>query len=165
VFATERGGLATCHEPGQLVGYVFVDVRRYGVRDLVCRLEGALIGWLGAAGVSAERRPGLPGVWVAGSDPPAKIGALGLHVGGGHSMHGFALNLVNDRRGFGLITPCGIEGAVVASVASVRAAAGDPVGTALRPERVAQAVGERVAAALDLTPGAIFDSPVPAEGT
>lgn len=109
--ATERGGLATCHEPGQLVGYVLIDARSIGVRRTVTAIEAAISEWLGARGVVAGARDGYPGVWV-GTD---KICAVGLHFRAGRTMHGFALNLVNDLRGFGLITPCGIrDGGVTA---------------------------------------------------
>jgi lipoate-protein ligase B len=110
--ATERGGLATCHEPGQLVGYVLIDARSIGVRRTVQALEAAIAGWLGGRGVRAGARAGYPGVWV-GRD---KICAIGLHFRAGFTMHGFALNLVNDRRGFGLITPCGIADGGVATL-------------------------------------------------
>lgn len=113
LFATERGGLATCHEPGQLVGYVLADVRALGARRLVAAIEDGILAWLAGVGVPAGRREGYPGVWVG----DRKVCALGLNVQGGFSMHGFALNLVNDRRGFGLIVPCGIVDGGVASVA------------------------------------------------
>lgn len=104
-YATERGGLATCHEPGQLVGYVLMDVRRLGVRRLVDAVEDGLLRWLSERGVEGGRREGYPGVWV-GQD---KIAAVGLNAQQGFTLHGFALNLCNDRAGFGLITPCGIR--------------------------------------------------------
>lgn len=109
--ATERGGLATCHEPGQLVAYVIVHARR-GVRRLVCDLESAAIAACADLGVPAIRRPGAPGVYAAGG----KVCAVGLHVRRGVTMHGLALNLVNDRRGFSLIAPCGEVGGSVSSV-------------------------------------------------
>lgn len=149
VHATERGGLATCHEPGQLVGYLFVDARRWGVRRLVDAVEEGLIGWVEGAGVPAGRREGHPGVWVRGAEPPAKLGAIGLHVGSGVTMHGFALNLHNDRRGFGFIVPCGIRDAAVATVAERR---GEGRAEPLEPVVVARAVGEAVARALGRTP-------------
>lgn len=149
IVATERGGLATCHEPGQLVGYLFVDARRWGVRRLVEGVEEGLLRWVEGAGVPAARREGHPGVWVRGADPPAKLGAIGLHVGSGVTMHGFALNLVNDRRGFGFIVPCGIADAAVATVRERGGRAG------LAPAEVAQAVGEEVAAALGMAAGAL----------
>ena len=103
---TERGGLATWHGPGQLVGYLLVDIarHRHKVRTFVCALEQGIIDWLGDRGIRAGRRDGYPGVWVGNS----KIYALGLHFGHGVSMHGFALNLCPDLGGFGLITLCGI---------------------------------------------------------
>lgn len=104
--ATERGGLATWHGPGQLVGYLIVDLHRrhLHVRTLVTAVEQGLIDWLDAQGVSAGRRGGYPGVWVG----PDKIAALGLHFRRGVSLHGFALNLTNDFDGFARIVPCGI---------------------------------------------------------
>lgn len=110
--ATERGGLATCHEPGQLVGYLIRDVSGIGVRCAVHAIEEGLIDWLAGRGIEARRRLDAPGVWVG----PDKVAALGLHVRRGVTMHGFAINLSNDLRGFSLITPCGILDGGVTSV-------------------------------------------------
>ncbi|MSP55209.1 MAG: lipoyl(octanoyl) transferase [Myxococcales bacterium] len=116
VWRTRRGGLATCHEPGQLVGYIVVDAREIGVRLLVERLEGVIVDFLRAEGVVASRRAGLPGVWVAENGSYSKIAAVGLQVRQGWTTHGFAINLTNDLRGFGYISPCGIVGAGVTSL-------------------------------------------------
>lgn len=115
--ATERGGLATYHAPGQLVAYLLVDIGRRGiaVRALVERLEDAVIDWLASRNIIAGRRSGLPGVWV-GDD---KVAALGLHIQHGVSMHGLALNLSVDLSGFRLIVPCGIRDAGVTSVETI----------------------------------------------
>lgn len=137
LFRTERGGLATCHEPGQLVGYVLIDARDLGVRRLVEAIEVGVAGWLRGEGIEAGRREGYPGVWVGRE----KVCAVGLHVQGGRTMHGFALNLVNDLRGFGLITPCGITDGGVASVARFWPAAPGP-------EAAATAIGASVVSAL-----------------
>ncbi len=115
VFETERGGLATCHEPGQLVVYLLLDVRTLGVRLLVDLLEEGVIAWLAERGVPAHRREGAPGAWMG----EAKLCAIGLHAGGGFTMHGLALNLVNDLRGFSLITPCGLVGLGVTRAADL----------------------------------------------
>ncbi len=133
---SERGGLATCHEPGQLVGYVF---RRCdsGVRALVCALEAGIVAACADMGVQAARREGYPGAW----SPGGKLCAIGLHVRRGVSMHGFALNLVNDLRGFELIVPCGLPGAGVSSVFR-------EVGTSPTPIEAAPRVGDFVARAL-----------------
>ncbi|MCK6522913.1 lipoyl(octanoyl) transferase LipB [Myxococcota bacterium] len=114
VFTTERGGLATWHGPGQLVGYLLFDCGRrgLGVRRLVERLEDGLIAYLGGLGVIATRRAGYPGVWV-GHD---KIAALGLHLQRGVTMHGFALNLRLGPEAFLGILPCGITDGGVASL-------------------------------------------------
>ncbi len=119
---TERGGLATCHEQGQLVVYLLLDIRDLGVRRTVGAIEAGVIAWLGRVGVQGATHPDRPGVWH-GND---KLCAIGLHVRAGHTMHGLALNLTNDLRGFGLITPCGITDAGVSSVQRVVGLAIDP---------------------------------------
>lgn len=143
VWDTRRGGLATCHEPGQLVGYLVVDARTVGVRRLVDTVEGCLIAYLAARGVPATRRDGQPGVWVCEAGAWAKIAAVGLQVRQGWTTHGFALNLRNDLRGFGLIEPCGIHDATVTTLLEQRGAAPTPA------EAFAE-IGPSLCAALEL---------------
>ncbi|MEE9285784.1 MAG: lipoyl(octanoyl) transferase LipB, partial [Dehalococcoidia bacterium] len=110
----ERGGKATYHGPGQLVGYPIVSLRELGldVPRFVRLLEQTLMDYLAGVGLSAQRRPGFPGVWVGGR----KIGAVGVHLKRWVSIHGFALNLCPDLKHFEAIVPCGIEDAEVTSV-------------------------------------------------
>ena len=111
VQSTDRGGSVTYHGPGQLVGYPIMGVE--GVREFVATMERGLIAALADEGIAAEVREGLTGVWVE----DRKIGAIGLRVAGGVSMHGFAVNVENDLAPFGWVQPCGIEQARVTSVA------------------------------------------------
>jgi lipoyl(octanoyl) transferase len=108
VIATDRGGQVTYHGPGQVVAYVLVDLRRrdFKVRELVARLEDALIATLAEYGVAGHRRAGMPGVYVDN----AKIAALGLKVKNGCSYHGVSLNVAMDLAPFAGINPCGYEG-------------------------------------------------------
>jgi lipoyl(octanoyl) transferase len=108
VVSIDRGGQITYHGPGQVVVYVLVDLKRrgYGVKELVHRMEQAVIELLSAAGIEAERQTGAPGVYVAG----AKIAALGLRIKQGRSYHGLALNVDMDLSPFALINPCGYPG-------------------------------------------------------
>ena len=108
VVPIDRGGQITYHGPGQVVVYVLIDLRRrgYGIRELVTRMEQAVIDLLAAHGVTAERREGAPGVYVAG----AKIAALGLRVKHGCTYHGLALNVDMDLSPFKAINPCGYAG-------------------------------------------------------
>lgn len=108
VVPIDRGGQITYHGPGQIVAYVLVDLRQrgYGIRELVTRMEQAVIEVLAAVGVSAERQAGAPGVYVDG----AKIAALGLRVKHGCTYHGLALNVDMDLRPFAAINPCGYAG-------------------------------------------------------
>ena len=108
VIRIDRGGQITYHGPGQLVMYTLVDLRRrgYGIRELVCRLEQAVIDVLAAKNIRGERMSGAPGVYVNG----AKIAALGLRVKHGCTYHGLALNVDMDLTPFSAINPCGYPG-------------------------------------------------------
>lgn len=114
---SDRGGDVTFHGPGQIVGYPIIDLRRrsLGPNDYVRCLEETLIRTLDAFGVVGERSPGRPGVWVGG----AKIGAIGVRVVGGVTMHGFALNVETDLAWFDAIVPCGIADAGMTSLERV----------------------------------------------
>lgn len=137
VVAIDRGGQVTYHGPGQLVAYILVDLKRrgYGVKELVRRLEQAVIDLLAALGVDAERLAGAPGVYVGG----AKIAALGLRIKGGCSYHGLSLNVAMDLTPFRAINPCGHAGlAVTQTRAQGIALTLDEIGAALTRELVAQ---------------------------
>jgi len=117
VVETDRGGQVTYHGPGQLVVYTLIDLRRagYSIRDLVVRLENAIIETLDAYGVSARGRRDAPGVYVDG----AKIAALGLRVRRGCTYHGLSLNIDVDLAPFAGINPCGYAGLEVVSTRSL----------------------------------------------
>jgi lipoyl(octanoyl) transferase len=108
VVQTDRGGQVTYHGPGQVVAYVLLDMRRRDlkVRELVTRIEDAVIATLAEYGVSGQRRAGMPGVYVN----EAKIAALGLKVKNGCTYHGVSLNVAMDLAPFAGINPCGYAG-------------------------------------------------------
>ncbi len=108
VVPIDRGGQITYHGPGQVVAYVLVDLRRrgYGIRELVSRMEQAVIDLLAAHQIAAARLAGAPGVYVDG----AKIAALGLRVKHGCTYHGLAFNVDMDLAPFAAINPCGYPG-------------------------------------------------------
>src|SRR5690606_25397784 len=114
VIKVERGGQVTYHGPGQIVAYPLIDLRRLGigVRELVCRIEQAIIDTLEHWNIIAVRREGAPGVYVA----DAKIGALGLRVRRGCTFHGLAFNVAMDLEPFRRINPCGYQGLQVTQV-------------------------------------------------
>jgi lipoyl(octanoyl) transferase len=116
VVRVERGGLATYHGPGQLVGYPIVDLDRRGrdVRRFVHDLEEVVAQAVGTFGVPAERVGGKRGVWVHGT---RKIASVGVAVEGWVTFHGFALNVDVDLDAFGRFEPCGLPGKVMTSVA------------------------------------------------
>ena len=105
VIQVERGGEITYHGPGQVVLYTLVDLARRGikVKQFVAMLEQSVIDLLGSR---AERKPGAPGVYVAG----AKVAALGIRVTRGCAFHGLALNVDMDLAPFEAIDPCGQPG-------------------------------------------------------
>ena len=104
----DRGGQVTYHGPGQVVIYLLLDLQRLKikVRELVTAIEQAVIDFLAAQGVAAERREGAPGVYVG----EAKIAALGLKIKNGCSYHGLSLNVDMDLYPFTAINPCGYAG-------------------------------------------------------
>ena len=108
VIATDRGGQVTYHGPGQAMAYLLLDLRRagFGVRELVRRIEAAVIAVLDGYGIRGERREGMPGVYVDG----AKIAAVGLRVSRGCTYHGVSLNADLDLEPFSRIDPCGYPG-------------------------------------------------------
>ncbi|MFC3652297.1 lipoyl(octanoyl) transferase LipB [Dyella humi] len=114
VVPVDRGGQVTYHGPGQIVAYPLIDLRRagLGVRELVNRIEQAIIDTLDHWNIQAVRREGAPGVYVA----DAKVAALGLRVRRGCSFHGLAFNVNMDLEPFHRINPCGYKGLAVTQV-------------------------------------------------
>ena len=117
VFEVERGGEVTYHGPGQLVLYPIVRVvpTRFGVRDLISGLAGAIADQLGELGIDAGFDQANPGLWVE----DAKIGAVGMRVARGVSTHGAALNVTVDVDAFRLIVPCGMANVTTTNVAEL----------------------------------------------
>lgn len=117
VFETNRGGQATYHGPGQLVGYPILDLNPRG-RDLHLHLrliENALIAACVDLGVQAGRRDGLTGVWVENR----KLASIGVGVRKWVSMHGFAINVTRESLPpFLSITPCGLDGVGMTCIAA-----------------------------------------------
>jgi len=114
LFAINRGGQATYHGPGQLMGYPIVDLRRCG-QDLhryLRWLEQTLIEFLARYEISATQREGLTGVWVSNR----KIASIGVGVRHWITMHGFALNVCGDLAPFANIVPCGISNVSMTSI-------------------------------------------------
>jgi len=117
----DRGGQITYHGPGQLVAYVLMDLKRakLGVRDMVRRIEAAVIQWLDSVGISAYGKDSAPGVYVATTRGEAKIAALGLKVRNGCTYHGLAVNIAMDLSPFADIDPCGYPGLDVTQLADL----------------------------------------------
>jgi lipoyl(octanoyl) transferase len=108
VVQSDRGGQVTYHGPGQLIAYILMDLHREGIgpRELVRRIEAAVIATLEDLGIAALRRAGAPGVYVE----EAKIAALGLRIRRGMSYHGLSFNVNVDLEPFSRIDPCGYQG-------------------------------------------------------
>ena len=113
---SDRGGDATFHGPGQVVGYPIIDLRpdRKDIRRYVSSLETVMIDVLETYGIVAGRLAGEPGVWLEG--PDRKIGAIGARVSRWVTHHGFALNVNTNMSFFDLIVPCGIADKAVTSL-------------------------------------------------
>jgi lipoate-protein ligase B len=106
VIWSDRGGEATYHGPGQLVGYPILDLTHFGltIPAYLQKLEQSLIDYLRELGVESEPgEPGLTGVWSRGE----KVAAIGIKLNRSVVSHGFALNLTTDLEYFNGIVPCG----------------------------------------------------------
>lgn len=141
VVQIDRGGQITYHGPGQLVAYLLFDLSRsgMGVRDMVRRLEGAVIDLLAEFGIKAHGRVDAPGVYVG----DAKIASLGLRIRNGRSYHGLALNVDMDLTPFYWINPCGHAGMAVTQLADF--------GLRETPTSLAPRLAATIAARLELT--------------
>lgn len=141
VIKVDRGGQVTYHGPGQLVAYLLLDLRRakLGVREMVRRIEAAVLTWLATYGIAAYGKPSAPGVYVERDATEAKIAALGLKVRNGRTYHGVAVNIDMDLDPFSDIDPCGYPGLRVTQLADfgVRIPV-DDAGRALAPFLAAQ---------------------------
>jgi lipoyl(octanoyl) transferase len=114
LFAINRGGQATYHGPGQLMGYPIIDLRQRG-QDLhryLRWLEQLLIDLLADYGIAASRRESLTGVWI----DHRKVASIGVGVRHWITMHGFALNVCGDLSPFNYIIPCGINDVAMTSM-------------------------------------------------
>jgi lipoyl(octanoyl) transferase len=114
VFSINRGGQATYHGPGQLMGYPIIDLRRcrQDLHRYLRWLEQLLIEVLAGYGIGASRRESLTGVWVENR----KIASIGVGVRHWITMHGFALNVCGDLSPFSHIIPCGIDNVSMTSM-------------------------------------------------
>lgn len=129
IVASDRGGQVTYHGPGQVVVYTLIDLRRRGffVKELVYRIEQAVIQALASFGVDGRRVPGAPGIYVPWEGASstgafsglAKIAALGIKIAHGCSYHGVALNVAMDLAPFTWINPCGYAGLTTVDLARI----------------------------------------------
>ncbi len=113
-FSINRGGQATYHGPGQLIGYPIIDLRRFGqdLHKYLRWLERLLIELLSEYGIATNQRGSLTGVWVE----DRKIASIGVGVRHWITMHGFALNVSGDLSPFDHIVPCGISNVAMTSM-------------------------------------------------
>lgn len=141
LFPINRGGQATYHGPGQLIGYPIIDLRQCG-QDLhryLRWLEALLIETLGEIGIAAITRPGLTGVWIQ----ERKIASIGVGIRQWLTMHGFALNVCGDLTPFDQIVPCGISNVTMTSIERETGIEQSVSETAARVEKIAlRRIGE-----------------------
>lgn len=118
LFSINRGGQATYHGPGQLIGYPIIDLRRCGqdLHKYLRWLEQLLIDLLAQYEIAAQRRESLTGVWIENR----KIASIGVGVRHWITMHGFALNVCGDLSPFDQIVPCGINNVSMTSMEKER---------------------------------------------
>ena len=111
---TDRGGDLTCHNPGQLVGYPVLNLRKWqeDVHWYVDRIEEVIIRALAKVAIQATRNSQYTGVWIGNN----KVAAIGVSVRNWITGHGFALNVDNEMDIFSNIIPCGIKNSGVTNL-------------------------------------------------
>ncbi len=152
VIRSDRGGDATLHAPGQLVGYLIVDIGKHqlSLPVFVETIAAAIISYLQGFSLDPFYDPQYPGVWLG----THKIAAFGFHLHQGVTMHGFALNLQTPLPLFDLIVPCGLAHKGVASLQQ-------SFPQAPNPAEAAQPIALAIAHALHLTPQSFLFDPTP----
>ncbi|MFC5267620.1 lipoyl(octanoyl) transferase LipB [Kribbella qitaiheensis] len=143
--AVDRGGFATYHGPGQLVGYLVIDLKQRGPVDIVRWVENGLIEALGTLGFPLIRRDtpkgasSLVGVWT---EDHRKLCSIGMRIRRGVTSHGFSINLDPDMNVFHTFTTCGLHDVTMVSLAELATELGVPVPTdAVLRDAVAEALG------------------------
>lgn len=143
--AVDRGGFATYHGPGQLVGYLVIDLKQRGPVDIVRWVENGLIEALGTLGFPLIRRDtpkgasSLVGVWT---EDHRKLCSIGMRIRRGVTSHGFSINLDPDMKVFHTFTTCGLHDVTMVSLAELAAELGVPVPTdAVLRDAVSEALG------------------------
>ena len=125
--AVDRGGFATYHGPGQLVGYLVIDLKQRGPVDIVRWVENGLIEALGSLGFPLVRRDtpkgasSLVGVWT---EDHRKLCSIGMRIRRGVTSHGFSINVDPDMSVFHTFTTCGLHDVTMVSLAELAAELG-----------------------------------------
>lgn len=114
IVKTDRGGSATYHGPGQLIGYIIMDLRKKEITIpmLITKIHESLIKTLNEFNIYAERRRENPGIWIG----QKKIASIGLSVRNWITYHGFSLNIDTDLDKFKMIKPCGFDSQIMTSI-------------------------------------------------
>ena len=114
----DRGGSATYHGPGQLIGYIIMDLRSKGISVpiLISKIHEIIILTLDELDIKAKRKKNDTGVWI----DQKKIASIGLSVRNWITYHGFSLNVNTDLERFNTIRPCGYDSQVMTSVNSIK---------------------------------------------
>ena len=114
----DRGGSATYHGPGQLIGYIIMDLRSKGISVpvLISKIHEIIILTLDELDIKAKREKNDTGVWIG----QKKIASIGLSVRNWITYHGFSLNVNTDLEKFNTIRPCGHDSQIMTSVSSIK---------------------------------------------
>jgi lipoate-protein ligase B len=147
VHSTDRGGEATYHGPGQLVGYPLVDLKglKLSVRDYVFKLEETVLVTLDHFGLKGFRQRGKPGVWIGASD---KIASIGVRISHRITSHGFSLNVDLKIDPTSFMVCCGTPGIRMVSLNEILS---EPVSPALARQVVADSFAEVYGVTLERT--------------
>lgn len=111
-YHADRGGDATFNCPGQPVIHPIMDLHYHGARNYISNMEELGLRVLAGYGITGERTPAHRGIWVKGQ----QIGAIGMRMRHGITMHGMSLNACPDLAAFEVINLCGLPGVHATSI-------------------------------------------------
>ncbi|OGH95719.1 MAG: lipoyl(octanoyl) transferase [Candidatus Melainabacteria bacterium GWF2_32_7] len=118
IIVINRGGDLTYHGPGQLIGYIIMDLKSQNldVHQYLRKIEDLIIEVLKEIDIQAYKVEKLTGVWANNK----KLASIGIGVKKGITMHGFALNVNPDLSNFSKINPCGLNSSLISSIKELK---------------------------------------------
>ena len=118
IFYLKRGGDFTAHEPGQLVIYPHIDLkkRNISVTEFIQILRSSIARSIDSIwGINVVDNPESPGLYLS-KNPDKKIVSFGIYFKSFFTSFGAAVNVNNSLNTFSMIHPCGGKSENITSI-------------------------------------------------